>query len=450
MIWSGIGSFLSLERNVLVMGTTGLLINFGAQSFQTFIPLYLRTLQAGILDIGIVFVAVQLAATLVSIPGGMIADKLGRKTIIVLGNALGFGIYFALLGVTHWITALLILFAATIFATLVQPAYSSIVAESVSVEERGKAFGTFLFFVYLGLALGGVVGGLFSNRVDILIVAFAGVVAAAVRLVFLKETLPRDIRANRIPRRKGFFISRMTKSVWILLFALFVFNFSSGLGQPLYAIFSTDILHLSKFQLGVMVGVGYLASMLGAFWTGQVSKRIGITNMMGMAVILASLLLVPWLYSPGPLLAIAIFAISGFFAQFFFVGNQALMANITRTEERGSVIGFITTIAGFGSIIGPYVGSQLWIVLDPRAPFLISSLLAVAVAAPLALVHESPVEATCPHCGRKLPEEARFCDMCGKLIVSKKCAACGRDLEEQARFCDICGRDQPAQVPAAT
>lgn len=439
---NGVASFLSLERNVLTMSITGLLINLGMQSFQPFIPLYLRSLQADITQIGVVFVAIQLAATLVSIPGGILADKLGRKLVIVIGNGFGFGLYYLLLGASNWIMALVILFASTIFATLVQPAYSSIVAESVGMEERSRAFGSFLFFIYLGLAVGAVLGGFFSFTVNILIVATAGVFAALIRLGLLRETLPRETRESQHEEQGKFFVAHLSRNVWLLLLALLVFNFSSALGQPLYAIFSTDILHLDKAELGVMVGVGYLASMFGAFLAGRVSRKLGVENMMAVSILLSSLLLIPWLYSPTAVLAIAIFSASGFFAQFFFVGNQALMANITKPRERASVIGLITTAAGFGGIVGPYVGTQLWLLLAPRTPFLISSLLAVAVVAPIALIREAPSEVKCPHCGRGLPPEPRFCDMCGKPFASKKCEACGRDLVVEAKFCDVCGIKQ--------
>ena len=443
-IRGGIASFFSLERNVVIMSVSGLMLNFGYQSFQTFVPLYLRTLEASILDIGIVFVAIQIATTLASIPGGILADRLGRKIVIVSGNALGFGLYFALLGVNNWTIALVILFGATVFATLVIPASSSIVAESVGVDDRSRAFGTLFFFVYLGLALGSLVGGLFSNWVDIVIVAASGLVAAAVRLLLLKETLPLGHRAK--PRQRPF-VTRMSRNVWLLLTAMLVFSFSSGLGQPLYAIFSTDMLHLTKWELGLMVGLGLFAGMFGAFLAGKISAKLGVTKMMIMAVIVASFLLIPWLYSPNAVLAVAIFATSGFFAQFYFVGNQALMADLTLAHERGSIIGFVTTVAGFGSIIGPYVGSQLWLSLDPRSPFLISSFLAIAVAVPLALIGRTPRSATCPHCGRTVPREARFCDSCGEPIDFRKCAFCGRRIEAEAKFCDSCGSKQKKESP---
>jgi MFS family permease len=161
-----------------------------------------------------------------------------------------------------------------------------------------------------------------------------------------------------------------------------------------------------------------------------------------MGVIVGSFLLIPWLYSPNALLAVMIFTASGFFIQFFYVGNQALMADLTAARERGSVIGIITTLAGFGSIIAPYVGGQLWLQVGPRSPFIISSLLAIAIAVPLILIRKRSHEADCPHCGRAVPQGARFCNLCGQPIVYIKCQACGRILEESASYCDSCGTRQ--------
>lgn len=436
---SGMASFFSLERNVIVMSLTGLMLNFGYQSFQTFVPLYLRTLEANIVDIGIVFVAVQVAITLVSIPGGLLADRLGRKRVIIAGNALGFGLYFVLLGASSWIIALIVLFVATVFATLTQPAASSLVAESVSTGDRSRAFGTLFFFVYLGLGLGGIVGGFFANWIEIVIVGICGVAAASIRLLLLKETLPKEPRKD--PSKK-LFVTRLSRELLLLLLALILFNFSSGLGQPLYAIFSTDMLNLTKWELGVMVGLGFFAGMVGSFLASKVSGRLGVTNMMVVGVIVSSLLLIPWLYAPDAILAVMIFTLSGFFAQFFYVGNQALMANLTSAKERGSVIGFLITVAGFGSIIAPYAGSQLWVSLNPRAPFLISSMLAIAIAVPLVLIYRRSTTRKCLHCGATVLDEARFCDSCGEAILTEKCSFCARELEQNARFCDSCGKPQ--------
>jgi len=176
------------------------------------------------------------------------------------------------------------------------------------------------------------------------------------------------------------------------MIALLFFNFSSGLGLAIYPLFSVEQLHLSQGEFAVMIGIASLVAMLGAFGAGGVSSRLGVRRMMIFAIVLSGITLVPWIYASNSILAIGVYAVSGFFVQFFLVGNQTLMANITRTEQRGSVIGFITTIAGLSSIVAPYIGSELWVLTNPRIPFLISVLLSGLVAVPLAMMSQSPTE----------------------------------------------------------
>lgn len=150
-----------------------------------------------------------------------------------------------------------------------------------------------------------------------------------------------------------------------------------------------------------------------------------------LAVIFSGLLLIPWIYASSSYLAIGVYAVSGFFVQFFFVGNQALMSNITKSEERSSIIGFITTIAGLGGIAAPYIGSELWTLIDPRTPFLISILLSGLVAIPLAIVSEVPAEPA----PTSQPAQAEV------TFQRWFCRYCGQEIDLGARYCHYCGRN---------
>ena len=68
--WARISSFLSLDRNVLLLSLTSMLMNFGTQAFYVFIPLYLLSLGASILDIGFVYVGMGVATYLFPFLGG--------------------------------------------------------------------------------------------------------------------------------------------------------------------------------------------------------------------------------------------------------------------------------------------------------------------------------------------------------------------------------------------
>jgi membrane protease subunit (stomatin/prohibitin family) len=51
----------------------------------------------------------------------------------------------------------------------------------------------------------------------------------------------------------------------------------------------------------------------------------------------------------------------------------------------------------------------------------------------------------CPDCGRKVPNDARFCPWCGhQQLVMGQCARCSKNLPPAARFCPGCGEKADA------
>lgn len=48
----------------------------------------------------------------------------------------------------------------------------------------------------------------------------------------------------------------------------------------------------------------------------------------------------------------------------------------------------------------------------------------------------------CPHCGKKNPKDAKFCNSCGKPFEEKKeCPYCHQENPSTAKFCSHCGKE---------
>ncbi len=59
---------------------------------------------------------------------------------------------------------------------------------------------------------------------------------------------------------------------------------------------------------------------------------------------------------------------------------------------------------------------------------------------PARQVDNSPATVNCPDCRNDIPENARFCPLCGhQQLMLMKCAHCGKNLTPKARFCPQCG-----------
>ncbi len=54
---------------------------------------------------------------------------------------------------------------------------------------------------------------------------------------------------------------------------------------------------------------------------------------------------------------------------------------------------------------------------------------------------ESQMKTICPYCGNDTKEDSKFCQSCGHKLDSDICPNCGSSLEEGAQFCGECGHN---------
>jgi membrane protease subunit (stomatin/prohibitin family) len=60
---------------------------------------------------------------------------------------------------------------------------------------------------------------------------------------------------------------------------------------------------------------------------------------------------------------------------------------------------------------------------------------------------ETGLKAVCPDCRHAIPEDARFCPVCGhQQVILSQCLHCGKNLSPKAKFCSQCGRATEEKV----
>lgn len=315
------------------------------------------------------------------------ADRFGRRAVMAAGNAVGFGFILALLAVATWQAALVVIFVFVCASFLAQPAYAASLAESTKAANKGGVFGTFFAFSFVGVAIGTLVGGYLPNpghfELNIALAALVGVFAALVQALLMKETLPRETSSHK---QRRLLSAKFSKYTWIVLLTTLVYYCASGMWSTLYAVFATERLGFSVSTFALMVAVGYVAAAIGAFVARRLSKRIGIRAMTMLSIMAAWPVIIPWIYVSDLVTSVVLFAAMYFLFAIDNVGLQVLMVNSAAENEKGKVVGLITTIAGLGSVAAPYVGSLLWVSVSPAFPLVASVAVGVASAFPLLLL----------------------------------------------------------------
>ena len=70
-------------------------------------------------------------------------------------------------------------------------------------------------------------------------------------------------------------------------------------------------------------------------------------------------------------------------------------------------------------------------------------------AAPPPPQAEAGLKAVCPDCRHAIPEDARFCPVCGhQQVILSQCLHCGKNLPLKAKFCSQCGQATEEKVAA--
>jgi DHA1 family multidrug resistance protein-like MFS transporter len=313
---------------------------------------------------------------------GVVADRYGRKPMVV--RAMGFGFILATLSsfAQHpWhLLVLRLLEGATIGTVSASIAF---VASEVPKERLGFSLGLMQMAVFSGASIGPFVGGYLSDAlgyrhtlwVSGALLGLGGLVA----LIFAREDfVPRPMTQAKPPSFLAMTRGHLSNKLLLVLIAVPMLEQTAN--QSVAPIVPLFVQHLiSAVQnpasiTGLMLGLGGLAGAISAIFFGRMSDRVNPKY-----ILLACLLIGGFSYVPQGL-APTVFVLIGFRLLFGLttggVGptTNALIAEITPPEERGSVFGLLSASTSAGGLIGPLGASVLAAVTSLRVPFFLTGI----------------------------------------------------------------------------
>jgi MFS family permease len=187
----------SLMRVLAVTASMVLFFQVGLGGEMALLPL-LVTAHLGLsaASAGIAMLAVGLLGGLFLVPGGTAADRWGRRPIMVTGGAvtaLGFILY-ATSG--NFVQVLVAAAVRALGASLIWPAATAWMAESVPRRRHALFMGIFGEFENVGVTLGPVLGGVAWSIAGIQAAFYAYAAAALLAAVIAAVMIDRGVRAR--------------------------------------------------------------------------------------------------------------------------------------------------------------------------------------------------------------------------------------------------------------
>jgi MFS family permease len=254
----------------------------GTSMLYPFFALY-TTLRFNVsmLEVGMLFSIFSAGSILGGLIGGALADKYGRRKMLLLGLCMS-GMGNVLIGVVNNLTFFYI-FASFLGLTgnFGAPAHQAMVVDLLPNEKRTEGFGILRVAFNLSAAIGPILGGFLASRSYMLLFiadAIASLVTAIIVICVIPETKPRlkgnkstesvlaTIKGYKKVLKDGFFI------LFLLISSILILVYMQ-LNSTL-SVFLRDVHGFPEQGFGLLISTNAIMVVLFQFWISRkVSKR---------------------------------------------------------------------------------------------------------------------------------------------------------------------------------
>ena len=379
-----------------------LVIGLGELGFATIVPLlplYLTEhLNASVKLVGAVVAAFALVETFLKAGWGSVADRVGRRPLIVAGLLLSSVAPLLMSVLRNPVLFVPLRLIDGAGSSALWPAASAIMADKTPRDQRATAMGTLNLFFLSGLAFGPALGlfvvGLTHSYATGFYLASGLMIAAAVwGSVALRDAatphlappvtaVGGDHGDDQSSHRSREGRTQFSPLLITMLGVAFVQMFGVGLLAPILAIYAKQVVGLSEQVIGILFLLGVLSVAIASVPAGQLADRWGKRKAVvwGMAIGSAGM----WMLSISPRLdVLAVGAILlGIGYALSSPAWHALVSELAPPGRIGFAMGAAQTAEGLGLVLGPLLGGVLWDAAGHVAPFVASaSLLSVSTVA---------------------------------------------------------------------
>lgn len=380
---SSAASNKKLSRVILVLGFVSLFTDLSSNMIVPILPLYLTSvLHVQVSSIGVIEGIAESTASVLKLFSGWLTDRLGKRKLLLF---LGYGLsnltkpFFAISA--SWNQVLMVRFMDRFGKGIRTSPRDALLADSVTMEERGKAFGFRRAMDALGAALGplvafGILAVYAGNyRLVFWLSVIPGVLAVVLILLFIKEKPTNREKRTNLP--KFGFKNLDRRFIWFsLIYTLFT------IGN-----FSDAFLALRAQNVGMLPALIPLAFFVFNMSTsmfsvpvGMLSDRIGRRPVLISGFFLFALIYFGFGITKSMIGIWILFVLYGIYYAFTEGIQKAYIADLVPAGQRGTAMGTFNAMTGLAALPASILAGFLWQMFGPMVAFSTSSVIAVIAA----------------------------------------------------------------------
>lgn len=342
---------------------------------------------SGVEALGFMTMAFAIAQFLLAPFMGTLADRFGRRPLILVGLAGVVAANLAYLLVESTSAYIAVRFFQGAITAGLLPAAMGIVADIVPEQQRAQWVGTLMGSYSAGFIFGPALGGFLYDHwgfaAPFSLSAGLALLGLLMALVMVPETRPAAVRPVAAPRQQaaasdGGLLASLPRPLYILASLLlldFTAVFAFAFIEPQMVFYFYDQLAFSTTQFGLIVGGYGLAMVFGQTVLGRLSDRFGRRPIIALGFGLNLLFYLSLVLFEQFSLMFMAAIIAGLGGALLSPALSAFYLDITAEQHRSRVMGLKESAAALGGVIGPLLVAVASSWLTAENIFLTSALI---------------------------------------------------------------------------
>jgi MFS family permease len=392
-----------LPRNVFAISFVSLLNDISSEIIYPLLPAFLLlTLNASAGVVGIIEGTAESISSLLKLFAGYFSDKRGkRKGFVVFGYSLSSFVRPLLAFAGSWYQVFALRLIDRVGKGIRSAPRDAMIADTVSVKERGLAFGLHRAMDHTGATLGPLVGYLLvqffaadqseltaQNFSSIFLLASIPAIAAVIVVSFFVR---ESYKPGRHPRNDTIIPPPMRLSLrgfdnnfkyFLVIIALFTLSNSSDV----FLLLRAQSVGIPVKQLPLLWAVLHVSKVASSLFGGHLSDILGRRRLIVSGWILYAAVYAGFAFVSNAISVWMLFLVYGIYFGLVEGAEKALVADLVRAEQRGTAYGLYNLAFGITVLPASLLMGFLWDWRGPEVAFLVSATLGVTAAVLLMLL----------------------------------------------------------------
>lgn len=400
-----------LNKQMKTFMAAMVLANIPGNMHGILLPLYLVSLNANIIQIGLFFTLAQIIPLALQILGGYMSDTLGRLRSIAIASVMCVFSYVFMILAPTWQWVLVGVILDSIASALVGPSYSAFIAEQSEESNRAKVYGiTDMIYSVVGIIgppFGGWLAGEYGFKLMLTVAAVIYTTATVIRIKMVRDYV-RTPETTATPAEKLSWKGLKTSMAGMLSLVMAggiftwimitdgVRDSAFSMSFTLVPVYLEQNIHLTVLQIGWLESIFSVAVMATTVAAGWLADRKGERLVIGCGFLLECLGMVLVIFGQNFWGFAAAWAMFGIGAGMMSPSFRSLISKVVPEKLLGTAMGVLDTSLGIFSLPAPWLGSQLWSRFGPRLPYIITAVISALAIIPVWLKFKQPRNSTEP------------------------------------------------------